>query len=75
MAAYALEIMPFSLRAKSTVIQTIAVKGLIVLGRYVAILTKFQRRLTKLQLHQSHCVGQLRSHTSRVGIGTLLHRK
>ncbi|KAK7700705.1 hypothetical protein SLS64_010849 [Diaporthe eres] len=33
MAAYALEIMPYSLRAKAGVIQTIFVKGLIVLGR------------------------------------------
>lgn len=35
MAAYALEIMPYSLRAKAGVIQTIFVKGLIVLGRWV----------------------------------------
>lgn len=35
MAAYALEIMPYSLRAKAGVIQTIFVKGLIVLGRSV----------------------------------------
>ncbi|KAL2275844.1 hypothetical protein FJTKL_01515 [Diaporthe vaccinii] len=34
MAAYALEIMPYSLRAKAGVIQTIFVKGLIVLGSY-----------------------------------------
>ncbi|KAJ0286056.1 hypothetical protein CBS470a_006114 [Colletotrichum nupharicola] len=33
MAAYALEIMPYSLRAKAGVISTIFVKGLIVLGR------------------------------------------
>lgn len=33
MAAYALEIMPYSLRAKAGVIQIIFVKGLIVLGR------------------------------------------
>ncbi|KAL0942047.1 uncharacterized protein CTRU02_204810 [Colletotrichum truncatum] len=34
MAAYALEIMPYSLRAKAGVISTIFVKGLIVLGSY-----------------------------------------
>lgn len=35
MAAYSLEIMPYSLRAKAGVISSICVKGLIVLGRYV----------------------------------------
>ncbi|KAF6799584.1 hypothetical protein CSOJ01_12397 [Colletotrichum sojae] len=34
MAAYAIEIMPYSLRAKAGVVQTVFVKGLIVLGSY-----------------------------------------
>lgn len=33
MAAYSLEIIPYSLRAKSGVIQTVFVRGFIVLGR------------------------------------------
>lgn len=33
MSAYSIEIMPYNLRAKSAVIQTLLVRGLIVLGR------------------------------------------